>query len=109
MYRALMIAMLAAALAGCNRAPTPPRESNEPLRQYSMRGRVIRVDPQGRIATIKNEKIEDWMESMTMDFPVKDQADFARLHAGDSIRATVFVQGLEYWVGNVQPEAAAAK
>jgi Cu/Ag efflux protein CusF len=100
-------AILAAALIGCNRGPAPSKQSNEPLRQYSMRGSVLRLDPQGQIATIKNEKIEGWMESMTMDFPVKDQADFAKLHPGDTIRATVFVQGLEYWVGKVQGDNAA--
>jgi Cu/Ag efflux protein CusF len=67
-----------------------------------MRGSVVRVDPQGQIATIKNEKIEGWMESMTMDFRVKDPAEFAKLRAGDKIRATVFVQGLEYWVCDVR-------
>lgn len=105
MQRALtIVGLLAIALVGCNRTPTPPKERSEPLRQYSMRGSVLRLDPEGHIATIKNEKIEGWMESMTMDFPVKDQADFAKLHPGDTIRATVFVQGLEYWVGNVKPD-----
>jgi Cu/Ag efflux protein CusF len=104
MPRRLAILMLAAALVGCNRGPAPRTESNDPVRQYAMRGVVLRLDPEGHIATIKNEKIEGWMESMTMDFPVKDQADFAKLRAGDTIRANVFVQGLEYWVGNVQPE-----
>ena len=103
----LAILLMVTAMTGCSRAPAPAKDSKdskEPLRQYSMRGAVIRLDPEGHIATIKNEKIEGWMESMTMDFPVKDQADFNRLHPGDTIRATVFVQGLEYWVGNIQPE-----
>ena len=102
---AILILFLTA-LAGCNRGPAPLKESKEPLRQYAMHGSVLRLDPQGHIATIKNEKIEGWMESMTMDFPVKDQTDFNKLHAGDTIRATVFVQGLEYWVGNVQPDTS---
>jgi Cu/Ag efflux protein CusF len=104
MQRAFAILLMVTAMAGCNRAPAPTKDSKEPLRQYSMRGSVIRLDPEGHIATLKNEKIEGWMESMTMDFPVKDQADFNKLHAGDTVRATVFVQGLEYWIGNVQPE-----
>ena len=74
-----------------------------------MRGAVLRLDAQGHIATIKSEKIEGWMEPMTMDFPVKDDADFAKLHPGETIRATVFVQGLQYWVGNVQPDSAPSK
>jgi protein SCO1/2 len=101
------LAWMAVALAGCNRASAPSKDSSEPLRQYPMQGAVVRLDAQDHIATIKSGKIQGWMEAMTMDFPVKDQADFAKLHAGDQIRATVYVQGLQYWVGNVQPEGAA--
>ena len=36
---------------------------------------------------------------MTMEFPVKDQAEFDKLRAGEKINATVFVQGNSYWVG----------
>jgi len=61
MQRTLVILVLLSALAGCNRGPAPLKESNEPLRQYALRGAVLRLDPQGHIATIKNEKIEGWM------------------------------------------------
>lgn len=104
MLRSLAVLFITVALTACSRTPAATAESNEPLRQYAMHGSVLRVDPQGHIATIKNEKIEGWMEAMTMEFPVKDAADFAKLHAGETIRATVFVQGLQYWVGNVQPD-----
>lgn len=105
---AIAIFVGCAAFTACNRAAEPAQKSNEPVRQYSMRGSVIRLDSQDRIATIKNEKIEGWMEAMTMDFPVKDPADFAKLHPGETVRATLFVQGLEYWVGNVRTDNAAA-
>jgi Cu/Ag efflux protein CusF len=103
----LLLAVLA--FAACSRTPNgiSEEESHEPLKQYPLRGAVLRVDPQGHIATIKNERIEGWMESMTMDFPVKDPAEFAKLHPGDIIQATVFVQGLEYWVGDVRSGDAA--
>lgn len=106
MSRACAILAIFLGLAACSRPPEQPKGTNEPLKQYPMRGSVIRLDAQDHLATIKNEKIEGWMESMTMDFPVKNDADFAKLQAGETIRATVYVQGLEYWVGNVQPEAA---
>jgi Cu/Ag efflux protein CusF len=41
------------------------------------------------------------MEAMTMDYPVKDQVEFDALHAGDRITATVFVQGLNFWIGEI--------
>jgi Cu/Ag efflux protein CusF len=47
------------------------------------------------------------MEAMTMDYPVKDQADLAKLSAGQPITATVFVQGQDFWIGEIN--AAGAK
>jgi Cu/Ag efflux protein CusF len=48
------------------------------------------------------------MEAMTMEFPVKDQAEFDKLRAGETINATVFVQGNSYWVADVHEESAPA-
>ena len=44
------------------------------------------------------------MDAMTMDFPVKEQSDFNALKPGEKIRATVFVQGLQFWVGEVKKD-----
>ena len=88
----LLFLLLAAA-----RKPPPrplkktPRTS--PFSRYALHGEVLRLDPQGKIAAIKHGKIGDWMEAMTMEFPVKDQTEFDKLRAGETIDATVFVQG----------------
>jgi Cu/Ag efflux protein CusF len=42
------------------------------------------------------------MEAMTMEFPVRDQAEFAKLAPGKRIRATVHVQELDYWISEIQ-------
>ena len=39
---------------------------------------------QGKIAAIKAGKIGDWMEAMTMEYPVKDQAEFDKLRTGEN-------------------------
>ena len=59
------------------------------------------LDPQAHIAKINGQKIEGWMEAMTMEYPVKDQKEFDTLHVGDHITATVFVQGLNYSIGEI--------
>jgi Cu/Ag efflux protein CusF len=41
------------------------------------------------------------MEAMTMEYQVKDQSEFGTLHVGDHITATVFVQGLNFWIGEI--------
>jgi Cu/Ag efflux protein CusF len=75
--------------------------SNEPIQRYSLHGEVVRLDGQGNIATIRHQKIEGYMEAMTMQFPVKNSRDFAGLHPADCIDATVFVQGDSIWIGEI--------
>ena len=86
--------MLLACCGGAKPA-TPPKE-------YKLTGEVVRLDPQVRIATIKHEKIEGWMEAMTMEFPVREAKEFEKLAVGKKITATVYVNGDEFWIGNIQ-------
>lgn len=95
---AVVTTLLLMLAAGCARSG-----ESGPVKRYELRGEVIRLDPQAKTATIKHEKIGDWMDAMTMEFPVKDAAEFAKLKAGDRIKATVFVKGMDYWIGEVQP------
>jgi hypothetical protein len=39
---------------------------------------------------------------MTMDYPFRSKEDYAKLHPGDHITGTVFVQGDDFWVGEIQ-------
>jgi Cu/Ag efflux protein CusF len=74
----LWVACLFLVLAGCQKSSvTAVKEEakDETLHRYALHGEVLRLDPQGKIAAIKHQKIGDWMEAMTMEFPVKDQAD----------------------------------
>jgi Cu/Ag efflux protein CusF len=94
------IALLLTACAG--KAP----ESKEPIKQFAMRGEVIQLDPEHQVATIKHEDIEGFMHAMTMEYGFRDKQEFAKLHKGDTFSATLFVQGDDYWVGQVKPAAA---
>ncbi|MBZ5676468.1 MAG: copper-binding protein [Acidobacteriia bacterium] len=99
-------------LAGCRQTnPSAVKEEakDEPVKQYAMHGEVLRLDADGKIAAIKAGKIGDWMEAMTMEYPVKDKAEFDKLRAGEKISATVYVQGNSYWVGGIQEDTAPAQ
>jgi Cu/Ag efflux protein CusF len=92
--------LLALALCACKeKAPKPV--SNAPIEKYNLDGVVVSLDPKGHVAKINGQKIEGWMDAMTMDYPVKDPKEFDKLHPGDHIAATVFVQDLNYWVGEI--------
>jgi protein SCO1/2 len=72
-----------------------------PIERYKLHGEIVRLDSQDHIATIRHEKIEGWMEAMTMQFPVKNPKEFASLHPSDCIDATVFVQGNSIWIAEI--------
>ena len=75
---------------------------HEPIKQYRLKGKVVRLVPEHRLAAIQHEEIKGWMEAMTMEFPVPDASEFAKLKPGLEIEATVNVQGLDYWLTGIR-------
>ena len=74
------------------------------VRRYPMEGEILRLNQGEQTATIKHQEIKGWMGAMTMDYQVPSKTDYAKLHPGEHIKATVFVQDEEFWVGDVQDE-----
>jgi Cu/Ag efflux protein CusF len=117
----LIIAAAALTLAGCSPAK---QDSGVPatdtasasggpgqsmaIKRYSMHGKVLAVDAAAKSAKIDAGPIGDWMGAMTMEYPFKDAAEVAKLTAGATIDATVFVEGDNFWVGEVKLPAATA-
>lgn len=97
-YRTALVCIVLLA-AGCAR-------TNPPEKTYALRGVIVGLNPQIKTATIRHEKIGDWMEAMTMEFPVKDPAEFAKLQVGQKITATVHVrpETFAYWIANIHTE-----
>lgn len=94
----IAVTALMVTLSSCRTSPSPP------IREYQLVGEVVRLDVVHRVATIKHQAIKGWMEAMTMEYPVRDKSEFAKLHVGDRITATVFVQDMDYWVGRIHTE-----
>jgi protein SCO1/2 len=97
----LLLALTMGCTAGCT---AKSHESSAPIQEYTMHGQVISLDPDNRIATIKHEEIKGWMGAMTMEYPVSEKPEFAKIHSGDRITATVYVQGDFYWIGQIRSE-----
>jgi Cu/Ag efflux protein CusF len=94
MIRLFCLLLLALALIGCG--------AKDAVKRYPMQGEVIAVDPAAKTATIAAGKIDDWMEAMTMEYPVKPDSELAKMQVGDRIEATVVIEGVKYYVTGVK-------
>lgn len=58
---------------------------------YALSGKVVALNPRDHTALVDAAAIPNFMEAMTMEYPVKSNRDFEKLHVGDKIQATVNV------------------
>ena len=89
-----MLLLMLVILAGCAQKAAEKR--------YPMTGEIKALDASAHSATIAAGKIGDWMEAMTMEYPIKPDADFQKLHVGDKIDATVVVVDPAYYVTEIK-------
>jgi Cu/Ag efflux protein CusF len=92
---ALLLSLLLLTFAGC-------AQKAAPVKRYPMQGEVKALDASAHTATIAAGKIGDWMEAMTMEYPVKPESEFQKLHVGDKIEATVMVGDPAYYVTDIK-------
>ncbi len=102
-----ILAVLSALLAtlGCSE----PKARGGPTKEYLLSGKVIRINERSHVVTVQHGPIRSasgqlWMEPMTMDFPVRDPAGFAKLKTGVKIRAKVKQQedDYDYWIEQIE-------
>jgi Cu/Ag efflux protein CusF len=94
MTRRIYLVLAVLAMLGCG--------ARDEGKRYPMQGEIKAIDPASKTATIAAGKIGDWMEAMTMEYTVKPDADFAKLHVGDHIQATVVVKDPGFYVTDVK-------
>ena len=78
----------------------------EPVQKYHLHGIIRKLDPAAQSATVEHQNIKGFMDAMTMEFPVKERSEFTSLHTGDVIDATLFVQGTNFWIGEIKKAEA---
>ena len=57
---------------------------------YTFHGKVEAVNASANSLTVNGEKVEGWMDAMTMSYKVDDPAVLKNVKAGDRIMATVY-------------------
>ena len=93
-----LITTVAGIAAGCKGKPKPAPKT------YPIRGKVVRLQPAEKIVVLDHEAVEGWMGAMTMGFPVRDQRQWDKLKDGQTIRATVYLEEPEFWLGQITVE-----
>ena len=63
---------------------------NAPKKEYTFHGKVVSVDKNAKALSVNGEKVEGWMDAMTMNYRVDDPSIFDKVKAGDQITATVY-------------------
>ena len=88
-FACLAIGFLFAALAGAQQqGKTGAQQQGK--KTYVFKGTVEDVDANAKKLTVKNEKIEGWMDAMSMKYELDNPDVLKQLKAGDRIEATVY-------------------
>lgn len=74
-------------LAGCRRETKPDVAQHH----YPLSGKVTALDAQHQTATVDAAAIPNYMEAMTMEYPVQSKSEFKSLRVGEQITAIVDV------------------
>jgi Cu/Ag efflux protein CusF len=65
-----------------------PGQTASAKKSYTFHGKVEAVAPDG--ITVNGEKVEGWMDAMTMKYKVDDPKVLKKVKVGDQITATVY-------------------
>jgi protein SCO1/2 len=77
------------------------REKSLSQQRFEVRGKVVAVDKRGGMVILAHEAIQGYMGAMTMGFVLKDQWAFDVLKEGQTVRATLVVQGENAWLEGI--------
>jgi Cu/Ag efflux protein CusF len=82
-------------------------QSSSGKKQYTFHGKVESIDKGAKSMKVDGEKVEGWMNAMTMDFKVDNPSVLSQVKPGDRIMATVY-DG-DYTLHDVKVMGAAPK
>ncbi|MBX7171767.1 MAG: SCO family protein [Pyrinomonadaceae bacterium] len=91
---------------GCQPAiKKPVADAN--AKRYPLKGKVVSVDLEKQKVTIQHEKVENYMDAMTMPFPLYDKDILQTMTKGSEVKAELIVNSDgDYWLENVVISAA---
>lgn len=92
---ALLVVLIPAASEAQTSGATTARgscfaQSTARKKSYTFHGKVVSVDNGNKTLRIDGEKVEGWMEAMTMNYRTDDPSLVDKVKPGDQISATVY-------------------
>lgn len=76
-------------------------------KHYRLTGEVKSLDAKDHTAQIDAAAIPNYMEAMSMDYPIKSEAEFKKLQVGELIEANLNVHGDDsYDLSDIRPSQA---
>lgn len=98
---AVAVSIVAALVSGCSNGAARPRDefvARAEAKRYDLKGKVVRADLTSRKVTLSHDAIPDYMAAMTMEFSVKEQWAIEQMAAGDTVQATLVIDGARSWI-----------
>lgn len=92
----------------CDSPPAPKFVASPDAKMYALKGKIISVDKAKSSVTVAHEKIPDFMDAMTMSFPVKDAFVLDDLQKDADISAQLIQDTDGYWLENIAVSSASA-
>jgi Cu/Ag efflux protein CusF len=87
---AFLIGMAVSLLLSCAYGQQDKKAAAGAKKEHTFRGKVEKIDATAKTFTVNGQKVEGWMEAMTMVY-VPDKEDvLKRLKVGDEITAKVY-------------------
>jgi Cu/Ag efflux protein CusF len=77
--------------------------------RYTLTGTVVSLNSKNQTASVDSAAIPNYMEAMTMDYPIPSKTEFDRLRVGEKITATLNVNTAndEYNLTGIQEQSPA--
>jgi len=109
MRRIILFITLALVFAACQKPAAGDTATSSTAKRYNLKGKVVAVDKAAKKATIEHEKVDGYMDAMTMDFPIHADWVWNDLEPGSEIKAELVVDNTAkdpYWLENIGIVAA---
>jgi protein SCO1/2 len=74
-------------------ACAPQQSEQNSAQRYELRGKIVSFNKAQQQVMVQHETIPGFMEAMTMPFTLKEDSAFEVMRAGDTIQATLVVDG----------------